>query len=537
MPDTQAIARAQIVAAMAAARGQVMTADESIRRHNENTRAMFLASNPDTPLEEARDVLDAAITAANEYNTTQRLFHHRPGDGAIATNAVMHDLFGQLLGMKTWVQDPQQLNVEIGWKQNKLVPWGLCKLPPEFGRKAVMEIGAGSDPVYGSVLRLSVSAVKKVQAAVEELFDRVARYLDENSIYRGKAVFATEVPQFIDLNKPAKELVFTARTWDRLNLKLFSLIEKEGIHIELGNDGKMIIWLEGDYGVGKSELIDQLTRLAIAHGFGVVQCRPEDNFDYALQMAHMNNPRNFVFLEDAESIAGVTNPFDVSKVLDQLDGSKAKTLRQTVFVFTTNHIEKITKGSTRYGRTEAIIHLGNLDREACERLAYIELGDTLADDVDFDRVYAAMGGIVLDDGGLPALSDEGGLIFKAEADITPAFMRQAFNYAKTASAIRHGLGRKVTTEDILAGVDDQTEQLAIHRKAPEARPREALSASLSNALSPMVQSVVRGMLESYTPTIYEQAREAADSVVESRIHGAAINREADGETWARVSTQ
>ena len=165
------------------------------------------------------------------------------------------------------------------------------------------------------------------------------------------------------------------------------------------------------------------------------------------------------------------------------------------------------------------------------------MGDTLADDVDFDRVYAAMGGIVLDDGGLPALSDEGGLIFKAEADITPAFMRQAFNYAKTASAIRHGLGRKVTTEDILAGVDDQTEQLAIHRKAPEARPREALSASLSNALSPMVQSVVRGMLESYTPTIYEQAREAADSVVESRIHGAAINREADGETWARVSTQ
>jgi len=110
MPDTQAIARAQIVAAMAAARGQVMTADESIRRHNENTRAMFLASNPDTPLEEARDVLDAAITAANEYNTTQRLFHHRPGDGAIATNAVMHDLFGQLLGMKTWVQDPQQLS-------------------------------------------------------------------------------------------------------------------------------------------------------------------------------------------------------------------------------------------------------------------------------------------------------------------------------------------------------------------------------------------------------------------------------------------
>jgi len=538
MPTTQEVARAQIVAMMAAARGQIVTADESILYHGEPNRAIYLADNPKQSKEDAITVLQEAVAADNEYNSTSRVFHHRPGDGAVAVNWVMHDLFGQLLGHKTWVQDPQQLDVEISYGVHKQVPYGLCKLPPEFGRKALLSIGATIDPVYGPVLKLEASSVLKALPALENLFDRVQERLETHSIYRGQAIYASEVPKFMDVQSPSREVVFTERTSRRLDFKLFSLIENEHIHLELGNDGKIIIWLHGDFGTGKSELLAKLSRMAQRHGFSVIQVRPGiDSWDFAMQLVKMLAPRCFCIVEDAESVTGVDNPGQVAKMLDQLDGTDAKTIPQSTFVFTTNYIDKVQKAATRPGRADAIIRLGNLDRPGCERLAELELGDQVSDDIDYDRVYAACGGVVLDDGGLPALNDDGGLIFKAEADITPAFMRQAFNIAKTAAALERGLHAKVTTENLLAGIEDLQEQLLIHNAAPEPKPREQLNVALAQALSPMVNQVIAKQLESYTSTIYEQAREAADSVVETRIHGANIVRETDGETWASVRTQ
>jgi hypothetical protein len=248
-------------------------------------------------------------------------------------------------------------------------------------------------------------------------------------------------------------------------------------------------------------------------------------------------PRAFCIVEDAESVTGVDNPGQVAKMLDQLDGTDAKTIPQSTFVFTTNYIDKVQKAATRPGRADAIIRLGNLDRLGCERLAELELGDMLDEGIDFDRVYAAMGGVLLDEGGLPLLDDDGGLIFKAEADITPAFMRQAYNIAKTAAALDRGMRAKVSTDNLLAGIEDLQEQLLIHNAAPEPKPRDQLNSALQEALLPMVRRVVQSLLNDYAGVVYSQAREAADNVVESRIHGAEIRREADGETWARVSTQ
>ena len=538
MPTTQEIARAKIVALMAAERGMIATADESILYHGEPNRALYLADNPRMPKEDARDMLNASIEADNEYNSVSRVFHHRPGDGASAVNAVMHELFGQLLGHKTWVQDPQMLDVEISYGVHKQVPWGLCKLPPEFGRKALLNITMTNDPVYGPVLRLEGSAVLKALPAIENLYDRVQEYLDKHSIYRGQAIYASEVPKFIDVSGEGRQVVFTERTARRLDFKLFSLIHKERIHLELGNNGKQIIWLHGDFGTGKSELLSKLTREAQRHGFSVIQVRPGiDSWDYAMQLVKMLAPRAFCIVEDAESVTGVDNPGQVAKMLDQLDGTDAKTIPQSTFVFTTNYIDKVQNAATRPGRADAIIRLGNLDRLGCEQLARLELGEMLGDDVDFDQVYAACGGIVLDPGGLPYLDDEGGLTYKAEADITPAFMRQAFNIAKTAAALDRGMNAKVTTENLLAGIEDLQEQLLIHNAAPEPKPRDQLNTALSEALLPMVKQVVGFQLANFADVVYDRARDAADVVVESRINGAEIRRESDGETWAKVSTQ
>jgi hypothetical protein len=203
-------------------------------------------------------------------------------------------------------------------------------------------------------------------------------------------VTASEVPSFIDVSNVREDnLVFAAHTEARLDFRLFSVINKAHVYVKEGDDGKKIIWIYGDYGVGKSELAALLARLGTENGWTFALVRPGiDSWDYAIQMARQYAPKVIVFVEDAESVTGRSEAGEVSKMLDQLDGTEAKLLRQTLFVFTTNFIDKVQKAATRPGRADAIIRLGNLDRAGCERLAQIELGAMLAPDVDYDLVYA-----------------------------------------------------------------------------------------------------------------------------------------------------
>jgi transitional endoplasmic reticulum ATPase len=489
-------------------------------------------------LRDARTVIDAAIVAEEEYNDFTRSYRYRPVDGAVATNKVLREIYGQVLGKKTWFADPQMISVEVAPGLFVSVPWGAIQLPPTYGAKAYLNIGSTRDATYGTVLQLTVSAIKRAQPEVDEIFDRVARELDAHSIYRGQAVTASEQPTFIDVSNVRRDnVVYAEHTGRRLEFRLFSVIEKEHIYVSKGDDGKKIVWVYGDYGVGKSETAKLLAAIAVDNGWTFVHVRPGvDSWDYAMQMARQYAPKVVVFVEDAEGMTGADNADHVSRMLDQLDGTEAKLLRQTLFVFTTNFIDKVHKAATRPGRADAIIRLGNLDRAGCERLAMVELGDMLAADVDYDQVYAAMGGAVLDEGGMPALDDKGKIIFKPEAELTPAFMRQAFNTAKMAAAINRGPRHKVTTADLLDGVVDLQEQLMIHRSGPEAKPAPTLDRSLQQALKPMVDKAVARQLSEFAPTIHEIATSAADGVVEHRIDGARINREENGSTWARVVT-
>jgi hypothetical protein len=534
---TQEKAYEAIAQQLRALRGLVTPIEGPIGYH-QGTQIELPLDPTKMALRDARTVIDAAIKAEEEYNDFSRTYRFRPYDGAVAVNKVLRNLYGQVLGKKTWISDPQMVSVEVAPGIHSTVPWGLLQLPPTFGAKAGLNIAATMDAVYGNVLYLGVSAIKRAQPEVEAIFDLVERELNEHSIYRAQAVTASDVPQFIDVsNVRENDIVFAELTGRRLDFRLFSVIEKEHIYIDKGDDGKKIVWLYGDYGVGKSETAKLLAKRAVEHGWTFVHVRPGvDTWDHALQMARQYAPRVVVFVEDAESITGTDNASQVSKMLDQLDGTEAKLLRQTLFVFTTNFIDKVQKAATRPGRADAIIRLGNLDRAGCEKLANVELHDMLADNVDYDRVYAAMGGAVLAEGGLPELDDKGGYIFKPEADLTPAFMRQAFNTAKMAAAITRGPRHKVTTADILDGITDLQEQLMIHRSGPEPKPAPTLERSLAQALEPMVRLVVGKQLHAHDSTIHQIVAEATDGVVESRLDGAQLKREADGDVWARIAT-
>jgi len=135
--------------------------------------------------------------------------------------------------------------------------------------------------------------------------------------------------------------------------------------------------------------------------------------------------------------------------------------------------------------------------------------------------------------------EHGSFIFKPEADLTPAFMRQAYTTAKLVATV-DGMGtpEPISTQAILDGVLDLQEQLLIHLHGPEPLAPPKLEQVLRDVLRPMVDNVVWEHIESdnLSQIIYSQTREAADSVVEERIHKAAIIRESSGDTWARIAT-
>jgi hypothetical protein len=508
-----------------------------LANHDDPTEKRILKSREMTA-REVSTISGQVADAEEEMNVSGRTYKYRPLDGAVAVHKVLYNTFGHVLQKKSWFVQPETRDVEIAPGVHQQVEWGQLVLPRQFGHDAILVIGE-QRTADGLVLNLAARTTKRSTVEIEELYNLVQEELDANSIYRGQAITASDQPQFLDTALSGRdEVVFTLGTFNRLDDRVFSVIEKDHVYVELDDIGKKIVWLHGDYGTGKSQLIKKVAHLAVANGWTAVHVRPGvDSWDAALQMVRLYAPRVVVFVEDAESIAGQTDASAVSKMLDQLDGTEAKLLTQTLFVFTTNFIDKIQKAATRWGRADGIIRLGNMDRESCERLGYVELGESLAEDVDWDQVYAAMGGAVLDEGGLPARDEQNRIIFKAEADLTPAFMRQAFNTAKRITRIRRGRQHRVSTIELLDGVQDLQEQLLIHRSAPEPKPRENLTTALAAALRPMVREVILRELADFSGTVYDQARQAADDVVENRVNGAQINRESNGETWARVLTQ
>lgn len=527
MPPTTDITRQMLDQAMEVLRQnkQRTQPGDSMVTWDEESKQIQLPGLPSkmAPRPAATELIRMA-EAQEAYNVFDRMYHYRPGDGAVATHKVLMDIFGRAVGKTTMFTRPEMRTVEVALGVQRQVPWGQMELPITFGEDAILYISEATDDNYGTVLFLRVKALKAVEDEVSQLFDMIGRELELNSIYRSQAITALAVPSFMDLTRVSEHnVVYAHHTARRLNYKLWSAVRLETALNSHDSAGKKIIWLHGDYGTGKSETALLLAKLCVEYGWTFIFIPAGvGSWDYAVQMLRLYGPRVALFAEDAETMVRPNDPLAMSKMLDQLDGVEAKAMANTLIVFTTNHMDRVNKGQTRPGRAFDLIRLGNLDRAGTEQLAYVELGQTLADDVDFDAVYAAMGGT------------EGG-----EAGLTPAFMRQAYNTAKLVAIVDGGgTPGPITTDAILDGVRDLQEQLDIHLQGPEPDQPPKLESVLREVLRPMVDDAISNVTDSegFSQLIYDQARNGADSVVEERIHQSRIVRERDGETWARIST-
>lgn len=480
---TQAEITEMILATLAELRGGLHADDIIVRNQDQ-----VISLPEDMELEDVVTTLRRVIKSEAEFTNVNRTFRYRPFDGARATALVLKEVFGYVMGKTKrsffGSEPPQMVSIEVGVGKTEQVPWGQLWLPQEMGEGSYLTLTQANHPEWGRVFRCESMVPKRYSKSIEGLYDQIERKLMADSIYRGKAITASEVPTFIDLSAvDFDDVVYSAEVMEALEAYVWLDLRHPGALRDLNQLIKRLTVLYGTFGVGKTlaaYLTAWLTQNC-SEPVGFIYVRPMiDSWRYAVQMAALHGGRWIIFIEDIDTTFDPKNPVELSNILDSMDGLLNKG-SQTSMVATTNHIELIPKSMLRLGRTDAIIEIGNLDVAGLTKLTKRVIGDLLAPDVDFDA------------------------FFEAAKDFTPSSVREALNRSFRHSMARNG-GKATTinTDDLVHAARTLYRQLELMEEAPDRPKREGIDGVL-------------GAL------IHEQV----DAVIEHRVDGAAVYDDED----------
>lgn len=406
--------------------------------------------------ETAYEILERLQQEAETSTEFGRRFMYRPNDGAYATLQTIKNLYGMVLGKATWFQPAQSRTIAISATETMQVPWGNLEIPV-FPGLQINLCDMHHDREYGAIFEIHAMGPKKYGAQLEVLFDAIADYLKNNSIYRGRAIRGSANPEFLDLGDfNADHVVFSDEATAQLEglvhapIRYTDAMRREGVPL------KRTILLEGPFGTGKTSELMILAEIATANGWTFISAKPgEDKIDDVLRTAKLYQPA-IVGVEDIDTETSSGDADAVTLFLDTFDGITAKG-GEIVAVLTTNHIEKIHKGMLRPGRLDGTIHIGHLDRNGIERLIKAVIDPLrLAPDVDFDAVATAMDGFY------------------------PAFVKESITRSKTiAIGQNKGVGSYVIdTEALVTAATSLHEQLRQLEEATEGVKSDSLGGIL-----------------------------------------------------------
>lgn len=329
-----------------------------------------------------------------ELSTFQRTFNYRPFDGAFNAFNAMKKAFGMVAGQTHYTffgpERPEYIQVPVDVGVTEEVPWGHFTVPMLEQTEITFTQTANKE--YGIVFHISINSPRKNRFIIEGLFIAIAKEIEENSIYRGKAIDGQETPQFIDLSSvDPSQIVYSENVQTDLETHIWAPMRYPEAHMKLGLPLKRAVLLQGPYGTGKSEAARLTAKEAVDHAWTFIMARPgRDNFYNVMQTARLYQPA-VVFMEDAETVAAGNNPDTVTQVLDIFDGITAKG-NDLMVVLTTNHPEKIHEGMRRAGRLDAVIEIGALDAVGIEKLIRRRVGSYLEPDVNFSIIVEACDG-------------------------------------------------------------------------------------------------------------------------------------------------
>jgi len=338
-------------------------------------------------------------------NETVRMtfdFNYFYWDGAYALSQAMEKRYGFVFGKteKTFFGDfpPQLVGVEVEQGKSILIPYGKFTAPSVAD--SVFETGFQIKDGRMN-FQYSVTCKHMYEEEMKKLRDEVEKYLEEHSIYKGKAIsirFKNDkgenlidlkqvpTPKFLDLSKLVEDdLVFSKKVGDAIDTNLFTILEKPELARKAGIPIKRGILLAGDYGTGKTLTAYVAAQKAVKHSFFTyIYCEQPQEFTQIMRFAAQYAPA-LVFCEDVEKIAGLDKDKGVDELVNIIDGVETKNV-EIIVVFTTNVIKNVHPSLLRPGRMDAVIPIYKPDAEAVQRLVWNYCGQFLEMNADLSQV-------------------------------------------------------------------------------------------------------------------------------------------------------
>lgn len=441
----------------------------------------------------AKKVLTRLEEEAETLTHFSQDFRYRPDDGAYAALQVIKARWGMALGkiqqtfFGTIPAEKRTINIGVG--QTMQVPWGLLEIPVFDGLE--LYLAEHRDRDYGVIFRIHGQGPRKYQDEMQAFFDDVEEYLRTNSIYRGRAIVGSDDPEFLDLDHfDASKIVFSDEVTATLNGTLFAPIRYSDAMRREGVSLKRALLLEGPYGTGKTSIGQMTAQVATANGWTFISAKPgRDKVEDVLRTARLYQPA-VVFIEDIDTEANNGEADAVTKLLEAFDGITSKGGELQV-VMTTNHLDRIHKGMLRPGRLDAVVHIGELDRNGIERLVRVIVGeDKLDPSTDFDKVGEAMNGFL------------------------PAFVKETITRAVTFAIDRLDGDRNYTisTDDLCGAAHSLRPQLDALNEAGEGVRRPSLDSAIQSSVKDAVKAISTSKVQGGEPLRFLERDEDGNEI-------------------------
>lgn len=356
-------------------------------------------------LQQALELIERRQSYLEEDMNFNEVFGYFPYDGANALNQVLERTFGWSCAEPTpgmfGDRPPALINIEIAPKVFRKVPWGRFSLPGMEG--GWIQCAAAWD---GSSVKFALTGIikRKFEDKIDQLFAEVRKELDENSIYRGKAIkirfkdddgceIDMPTPEFMDLTDVDESMVIYSTDVQRqIEINLLTPIRR--VHDCLLNNIpiKRGVMLAGTYGTGKTLGAKVAAKLSVATGNTFVYIPHADELNKAIEFAKQyQSPACTVFCEDIDRAISGERTVKMDDILNIIDGIDTKTAN-IITVLTSNHIEEINPALLRPGRLDAVIHVTPPDAEAVSKLLRAYGGGAIAPSVSLEAAAKLLEG-------------------------------------------------------------------------------------------------------------------------------------------------
>lgn len=413
-------------------------------------------------LSDAVTFLERKIEEQTEVTRYQRVYPYRPWDGALAASRGLRRIFGSV--SISGFFGAQMIDVPSGPNGETVqVPWGELILP------ILPKVRFGFGQHYGDDGPLFVfTAVgpREHSHEIEGIFNLVRDELAANSLYRGQAISAEDMPAFLDLaSVDAAKIVYTDEVRGLLDANVNALLRHSDTLRENGVPLKRAVLLHGPFGTGKTLAGFLTAQEAVANGWTFIYVRPgRDNVFQAMATAKIYAP-SVVFVEDVDTIADpeAASRDDVARLLEAFDGVSEKG-REVMVILTTNHPDRLHKGLLRPGRLDAVIEIAELHAGDVRRLLEVARPDAIVE--DWDRVTDACIGF------------------------TPSFVREAADRAYRFALMSAGGDPSAVV------IDDQALVLAAHSLRAQLRLMDG--AKTDKADLPPLDTIMRDIVSQGT---------------------------------------